>query len=163
MTTKNHLKRRVRSRAAHTGESHATALRSIRRQQESRMPSTSADVIASCSFCGKPHTAVQRLVAGPGVFICNECIDLSASLVADAAAVTPEESSRRRAHDQDRTTEEILAMLPAMVRAADRIEAELAGWVIRLRERGTGWPTIAGAVELSADAARRRFEVAPPE
>ena len=27
-----------------------------------------------CSFCGKPETDVNRLIAGPGVFICNECI-----------------------------------------------------------------------------------------
>jgi len=29
-----------------------------------------------CSFCGKPETEVNRLIAGPGVFICNECISL---------------------------------------------------------------------------------------
>ena len=46
---------------------------------------TTEDVIASCSFCGKPDTTVQRLVAGPGVYICNECIDLSATIVEDTA------------------------------------------------------------------------------
>jgi hypothetical protein len=29
-----------------------------------------------CSFCGKAATAVKKLVAGPNVFICNECVDL---------------------------------------------------------------------------------------
>jgi len=29
-----------------------------------------------CSFCGKPQADVKKLIAGPGVFICNECIDL---------------------------------------------------------------------------------------
>ena len=29
-----------------------------------------------CSFCGKPHTQVAKLVAGPGVYICDECIAL---------------------------------------------------------------------------------------
>ena len=29
-----------------------------------------------CSFCGKPQEQVRRLVAGPGVFICDECIEL---------------------------------------------------------------------------------------
>ena len=28
-----------------------------------------------CSFCGKPQEQVRRLVAGPGVFICDECIE----------------------------------------------------------------------------------------
>ncbi len=30
----------------------------------------------ACSFCAKPHTQVAKLVAGPGVFICNECVAL---------------------------------------------------------------------------------------
>ena len=30
----------------------------------------------SCSFCGKTDQQVARLIAGPGVFICNECVDL---------------------------------------------------------------------------------------
>ncbi len=35
-----------------------------------------------CSFCGKGHDEVRRLIAGPGdVYICNECIDLCASII----------------------------------------------------------------------------------
>ena len=34
-----------------------------------------------CSFCGKPQEAVERLIAGPGVFICNECIELCQTLL----------------------------------------------------------------------------------
>ena len=29
-----------------------------------------------CSFCGKPQDQVRRLVAGPSVYICDECIEL---------------------------------------------------------------------------------------
>ena len=29
-----------------------------------------------CSFCGKGQNEVKRLIAGPGVYICNECVDL---------------------------------------------------------------------------------------
>ncbi|MDO4773108.1 MAG: ATP-dependent Clp protease ATP-binding subunit ClpX [Bacillota bacterium] len=32
--------------------------------------------IMICSFCGKPQNRVKRLIAGPDVYICNECIDL---------------------------------------------------------------------------------------
>ena len=28
-----------------------------------------------CSFCGKNQDQVKRLIAGPGVYICDECID----------------------------------------------------------------------------------------
>ena len=30
----------------------------------------------TCSFCGKSQDQVKKIVAGPGVYICNECIDL---------------------------------------------------------------------------------------
>jgi hypothetical protein len=163
MTTKKHLKRRVRSLAARTGEPYATVLRRIRQEQENRMSATATstdNVIASCSFCGKPDTTVQRLVAGPGVYICNECVDLSAAIIADAAGITSEESSRRRSQYYDRPAEDILAMLPAMVRSADRVESELACWIGRLRDRGTDWQTIASAAGVSVEAARQRFETA---
>ncbi|MBE7027286.1 MAG: ATP-dependent Clp protease ATP-binding subunit ClpX [Ruminococcaceae bacterium] len=34
-----------------------------------------------CSFCGKPQESVKKLVAGPGVYICNECISLCQSVI----------------------------------------------------------------------------------
>jgi hypothetical protein len=62
----------------------------------------------------------------------------------------------------DRPAEEILPLLPALSRSAARVEADLTRWVGRLREQGTDWRTIAGALELSVQAARERFEVKPP-
>ena len=29
-----------------------------------------------CAFCGKRHEEVKRLLAGPGLFVCNECVEL---------------------------------------------------------------------------------------
>ena len=47
-----------------------------------------------CSFCGKSSEQVRRLVAGPGVFICNECVDLCCDILdedmASAQEQTPE-------------------------------------------------------------------------
>ena len=34
-----------------------------------------------CSFCGKPQDQVQRLIAGPNVFICDECIELCQEII----------------------------------------------------------------------------------
>jgi hypothetical protein len=165
MTKRKHLKRLVRSRAATTGESYAAALRSIRQQRpEDRMPAKATATgkpIASCSFCHKPNTAVKNLVAGPGVFICNECVELSAAIVAEVAGITPEESARLRTQYADRSAEEILGMLPGVARTASRIEADLARWVSQLREQGTGWQQIADALGTSVGAARQRFETAP--
>lgn len=121
------------------------------------------DVLAHCSFCGKPDTAVERLVAGPGVYICNEFVALSTAVLERAARATPAASAQRRERFRRRPTGDVLAMLPALVRSADRVEADLAGSVARLRERGTGWDEIAGAVGMSVAAARRRFDGGSPE
>ena len=34
-----------------------------------------------CSFCGKSQEAVKRIIAGPGVYICNECVELCREIV----------------------------------------------------------------------------------
>ena len=36
-----------------------------------------------CSFCGKNQDQVKRLIAGPGVYICDECIELCSEIIAD--------------------------------------------------------------------------------
>lgn len=36
-----------------------------------------------CSFCGKPQEQVRKLVAGPGVYICDECIELCKEIIAE--------------------------------------------------------------------------------
>jgi ATP-dependent Clp protease ATP-binding subunit ClpX len=35
-----------------------------------------------CSFCGNPQRKVDKLIAGPGVYICNECVDLCVEIIA---------------------------------------------------------------------------------
>ena len=34
-----------------------------------------------CSFCGKSQNEVKKIVAGPGVYICNECVDLCKQII----------------------------------------------------------------------------------
>ena len=36
----------------------------------------------TCSFCGKRQRQVKKLIAGPGVYICNECIDRCVEIIA---------------------------------------------------------------------------------
>ena len=36
-----------------------------------------------CSFCGKGHNEVKKLIAGPTVYICNECVELCNEIIAD--------------------------------------------------------------------------------
>jgi len=44
--------------------------------------------VLQCSFCGKDQNEVFRLVAGPGVYICGDCLEVSMQILT-AAATTP--------------------------------------------------------------------------
>jgi len=46
---------------------------------------TGPEKLLYCSFCGKSQHEVKKLIAGPSVFICNECIDLCNDIVRDDA------------------------------------------------------------------------------
>ena len=39
-----------------------------------------------CSFCGKDKSKTQKLIAGPGVYICNECVELCNRILAEESA-----------------------------------------------------------------------------
>ncbi|KXK00292.1 MAG: ATP-dependent Clp protease ATP-binding subunit ClpX [Acidobacteria bacterium OLB17] len=39
--------------------------------------------ILNCSFCGKSQNDVRKLIAGPGVYVCNECIDICNEIIND--------------------------------------------------------------------------------
>lgn len=40
-----------------------------------------ASNLTMCSFCGKSHSEVKKLIAGPGVYICNECVDVCSNIL----------------------------------------------------------------------------------
>jgi len=52
----------------------------------------SADLL-KCSFCGKSQKQVQQLIAGPGVYICDECVDLCNEIIEERLAEAGEEAS----------------------------------------------------------------------
>ena len=39
------------------------------------------DKLLYCSFCGKSQHEVKKLIAGPSVFVCNECVDLCNDII----------------------------------------------------------------------------------
>ena len=46
--------------------------------------------LLKCSFCGKSQKQVKKLIAGPGVYICDECIDLCNEIIEEELAETAE-------------------------------------------------------------------------
>jgi ATP-dependent Clp protease ATP-binding subunit ClpX len=48
--------------------------------------------LLKCSFCGKSQKQVKKLIAGPGVYICDECIDLCNEIIEEEFSATPEVS-----------------------------------------------------------------------
>jgi ATP-dependent Clp protease ATP-binding subunit ClpX len=61
-----------------------------------------------CSFCGKSEKDVKRLIAGPGVFICDECVGLCDSLLGHQTADRDEEPT---------TSQEIGVLSPHEIKA----------------------------------------------
>ena len=45
--------------------------------------SDSEDKVLHCSFCGKSQNEVKKLIAGRGVYICDECIDVCINIVSN--------------------------------------------------------------------------------
>ena len=98
-----------------------------------------------CSFCGKSQHEVKKLIAGPSVFICDECIDLCNDIIRDEQSeATTNESSR----DALPTPQEISSILGQYVVGQDRAKRNLSVAVYnhykRLRQHGKS-----GEVELS--------------
>ncbi len=60
-----------------------------------------------CSFCGKSQEQVRKLIAGPGVYICDECVDLCNEILdeelLDSNTATPQQPSRSEAPQKRRT------------------------------------------------------------
>ena len=75
-----------------------------------------------CSFCGKSQHEVRKLIAGPSVFICDECVDLCNDIIREEIQESGSESS----HDRLPTPEEIKDILGQYVIGQDRAKKVLA-------------------------------------
>jgi len=75
-----------------------------------------------CSFCGKSQHEVRKLIAGPSVFICDECVDLCNDIIREEVA----ESSDETTHDQLPTPVDIKEILDEYVIGQKRAKKVLA-------------------------------------
>ena len=110
--------------------------------------------IALCSFCGKPNTQVAKLVAGPGVYICDECVALCQLIIGESQSGSV---PQLRAWELADDVHAVLESLPRVARAADQVEQDLSGWVGRARELGATWARIGEALGMTRQSAWARF------
>jgi ClpX C4-type zinc finger len=112
----------------------------------------------ACSFCLKSPGQVDKMVAGPGVFICNECIGLCNDILAQEGTKKTEPADYSVATWQQRLSdEELLATMPKIQAAAGQIQQHLTAWVRQARERGITWTRIGEALGMTRQSAWERF------
>jgi ATP-dependent Clp protease ATP-binding subunit ClpX len=104
--------------------------------------------LLKCSFCGKSQKQVKKLIAGPGVYICDECIDLCNEIIEEELAETSEFS-----FDELPKPKEIYEFLNSYIVGQDDAKKTLAVAVYNHYKRvqvGDGKPRPADAtVELA--------------
>mgnify|MGYP003333726973 CR=1 FL=1 len=112
--------------------------------------SSSSEKILYCSFCGKSQHEVKKLIAGPSVFICDECIELCNDIIRDEVAAESEQAKPARGDLP--TPAEIKASLDQYVIGQDTAKRTLSVAVYnhykRLKHMGVGEGK-KGEVELS--------------
>ena len=101
----------------------------------------------NCSFCGKPSTDVDKLIAGPAVHICNECVGLCAEIIGSSGPGPLGSAS----------TEATLGRLGALDRAVLGLTADLQRQVDRLRADDVDWSRIADVLAAPEEEVQRRF------
>jgi hypothetical protein len=109
----------------------------------------------NCSFCTKPSSAVAKVIAGPGVYICNECIQLCNDILEQQQASSP--GTQLPAREEAMTDEEILALLPRIASVSEQTDASLQRLVTVLRGRGVTWTRIGAALQITRQSAWERF------
>jgi hypothetical protein len=110
-----------------------------------------------CSFCTKPEKQIAKLIAGPGIYICNECVDLCIEILeTDTRQPAKGKTSSIPIWDS-MTDDEILAHLPKIAEVSAQVDGSLQDWIDRLRQRGVTWAKIGAALEMTRQSAWERF------
>jgi hypothetical protein len=103
-----------------------------------------------CSFCLKDKGAVAKIVAGPGVYICDECVGLCGLILA-------EEPAPGFVSWNEHPDDEMLASLAKIQAAVAQADAAVHDHVAVLRGRSISWTRIGEALGVSKQAAWERF------
>ena len=79
-----------------------------------------------CSFCGKPQSSVKKIVAGPGVYICDECIGLCTSILEEEGFIDEEETYTLNENEKIPSPKEIKKVLDDYVIGQDEAKKILS-------------------------------------
>jgi hypothetical protein len=109
-----------------------------------------------CSFCGLPHTEVAKLIAGPGIYICDSCVNLCVDILAEATKAELPSLPEWAILSDD----ELLQRIPFIAVSAANIDAGLRDRVHELRDRGVSWARIGAALGTTRQSAWERFSPA---
>jgi hypothetical protein len=123
----------------------------------SEAPAGPAAARVRCSFCAKPSADVATLIAGPGVYICNECVGLCSDILRDERQKPPGPGTQLPAWEETMTDEQMLDLLPRIAAAGAQTEANLQRLVTILRERRVTWARIGAALQITRQSAWERF------
>src|SRR5579871_916148 len=107
-----------------------------------------------CSFCGKPAAEVAKLIAGPGIFICNECVALCDKIIADEQNKTQDPAQLLT--PETVTKDMLISILTGYNGAFERVDRTMQEIVDLLREQDVSWATIGEALSVSRQAAWKR-------
>ena len=97
-----------------------------------------------CSFCGKTQEEVRKLVAGPSVYICDECVELCNDILTEEFDGVPHQTNRQAVP----TPKDIKASLDDYIIGQDHAKKVLSVAVHNHYKRIQNNQTIKGAVEL---------------
>jgi hypothetical protein len=109
-----------------------------------------------CSFCHKKSAEVTKLIAGPGVHICDQCVVLCNDILEEerlAASTEP-----RLPMWESMTEEQILGHLPKIAAVQAQIDDNLRDWVRHLRTRNVSWERIGASLSMTRQSAWERFK-----
>lgn len=106
-----------------------------------------------CSFCGKGKDRARRLVAGPGVFICDQCIQ-----ICNEVLQSDEQHGRELSIGPDSEVAEVLLdELRINAAGLKQSEEQLQRAIDLLRKNQVAWSRIGEAIGTSRQAAWERF------
>lgn len=123
------------------------------------MTSAETAISARCSFCGKASTEVTKMIAGPGVHICTECVDLCNAILEQESTTPPATTPQqpRIAAWESMSDEQILDHIPRIAAVEAQVEQNLREWVGQLRHRDVTWERIGTALGITRQSAWERF------